>query len=148
MFKGLGAYEDAEARAASCILAAPETGELYHNEGFVSSSTDIVFEAGAIPYARYIKIYSGDAHVSSVFIHPNSSTTIHVPAGDYTFKSASGELWFGETDMFGSDGDYYMFVFDGSNEVTHLDDNKIYTISLSTEGGGNVGGKTVDRSSF
>lgn len=147
-FSKLRTYEDSEARAQACVHERPGNHEFYHDGGFVSSSTDVVFDAGSSPLPFYLRVYSGDTLVSSVFVNPGSSTTIQLPEGDYVFKSASGDLWFGENDMFGAQGYYEILIFDGMNESVHLDGNMVYTMTLHTSEGGNVGGRNVNRDSF
>ncbi len=154
MFTGLGDYEDAAERAKSCVQGMPESGEMYHNDGFVSSSVQLTFEAGLADEPHYVKVYSGDTHVSTVFIRVGSSTSISLPAGTYTFKKAMGDKWFGEKDLFGDEGRYAVMVFsgeDGSNqESVDLVGGGIYTITLVInleEDEGNVGARSIGRSS-
>lgn len=148
LFTGLGSYKDASDRAQSCIQAPPGTGEMYHNEGFVSSATHLQVDAGAAQEPYFLKVYSGDTHVSSLFINPGTSTTIYLPAGEYSFKGATGGTWFDDQGMFGKDGYYYVMLFNGSDESVRLENNMIYTVTLYTESDGNVGGKSVDRENF
>jgi hypothetical protein len=150
LFTSLGSYSDSAARAQGCIQPLPANGELYHNDGFRSSSTDLTFDASSNTSPNYIKIYSGDTLVSTIFVHPGATATIQLPAGDYLFKDAVGNNWFGEgaDNMFGKDGRYGVMLFDGSNEVTHLDGNMIYTITLYGVADGNVGSKSTDSSTF
>ncbi|MDR0514184.1 MAG: hypothetical protein LBG81_03360 [Coriobacteriaceae bacterium] len=147
-FSALGSYRDAAERAQNCLTPMPGTAELYRNEAFVSSASELTFDATATPYPTYIKIYSGEALVSSVFLQAGSSLTIPIPAGDFTFKRAFGEQWFGETELFGDDGTYTVMLLDGSNEVIHLDSNMIYTITLYVVAGGNVSNQETDRDGF
>ncbi len=147
-FKALGSYQDSAERAKACIQPTPGNVELYHHGGYVSSSTDIVFDGKSATKPYYIKVYSGDTLVSTLFVNAGGSTTIQVPPGDYSFKRATGENWFGEADMYGKSGTYRQMLFDSSKEVVHLDGNKIYTITLYAVDGGTVGNKTVDPNSF
>lgn len=147
-FKALGAYKDAEARAQDCIRPLPGATEIYHHESFVSSSTDLVFDAGGSAYINYIKVYSGDVLVSAVLVKAGGSSTIQVPPGDYVFKHAWGDSWFGENDMFGLDGDYSVMIFDDGGETISIQGDKIYTITLFATEGGNVGNRTLDAGSF
>lgn len=147
-FRALGDYEDAAARAESCKQSMPENTELYHNEAFISSSVDIVFDGGASPWPNYIKVYSGDSLVSALFVGAGAKVTIQVPEGTYTFKPASGDTWFGEKDMFGEGGYYSVMLFEESGEEIAMTGNTIYTITLYTDGDGNVGEKTVGRDGF
>lgn len=147
-FTSLGSYEDSAARAEACVSPLPDSVELYHNDGFISSSTDVIFDAGDASIGYYIKVYSGDALVSTLYVHPGAQTTIQVPPGVYTFKNAWGDTWFGEEEMFGIDGHYSVMLFEGSEETVTLEGNMIYTVTLYSVSGGNVGSRTLDAGSF
>lgn len=148
-FLALGSYEDAADRAEACKQAFPGNAELYHNEGFSSSAGNLVFDGAASPNPYYIKVYSGETLVSTVFVNAGGSTTISLPLGTYTFKDATGDYWFGEGGMFGDDGYYSTMIFDGSSDVVTLEANMVYTVTLYIPGGeGNIGGRTEDRDSF
>jgi tetratricopeptide (TPR) repeat protein len=141
-------YQDAPARAAGCVQPQPGNVELFHDPGFVSSSTDVKFEAASAPFPSYIKVYSGETLVSVLYVTVGGATTIQVPAGDYSFREANGQEWFGESDMFGDSGTYTVMTFDGGNESVHLDGNKIYTITLHGVTDGNVGSHRTDPDNF
>lgn len=148
-FLALGSYEDAADRAEACKQAFPGNAELYHNEGFPSSAGNLVFDGATSPSPYYIKVYSGETLVSTVFVNAGGSTTISLPLGTYTFKDATGDYWFGEGGMFGDDGYYSTMIFDGSSDVVALEANMVYTVTLYIPGGeGNIGGRTEDRDSF
>lgn len=147
-FERLGAYRDSSTRAQSCLQPKPSSSELYHNGAFVSSSTDIVFDASGSTLATYLKVYQGNELVSSLFVNPGESATIQVPPGTYSFKKAQGAQWFGENDMFGDEGVYRQLLFDGDRETYPIEGDSIYTVTLDVPGGGNVGDRTVDMESF
>lgn len=147
-FVDLGSYEDSAERATACTTPMPGNGELYHNDGFVSSSVHIIFDAANTSAPHYLKIYSGDTLVSAIFINGNGSATIQVPAGTYTVKSASGSVWFGEETLFGDDGTYYKMMFEGEGEASMFQENYEYTITLYSVVGGNVAHESVDPGSF
>ena len=147
-FTSLGNYQDSVARAEACIQPTPGNVELYHNQEFRSTSIDIVFDARQATQSYYIKVYNGNTLVSSLFVNPGGSTTIQVPSGIYSFKRALGDTWFGETDMYGEEGNYGKMLFDRSNESVTLLDNRIYTATLDDVDSGNVGNKIVDPKSF
>lgn len=147
-FTSLGNYQDSIARAEACIQPTPGNVELYHNQAFRSTSTDIVFDARQATQFYYIKVYSGNTPVSTLFVNPGGTTTIQVPSGIYSFKRAIGGIWFGETDMFGEDGNYGQMLFDYSNESATLLDNRIYTVTLDNVESGNIGTKNLDPNNF
>jgi tetratricopeptide (TPR) repeat protein len=141
-------YKDSPARAAGCIQPQPGNVELFHDPGFVSSSTDVKFQAASAPYPSYIKVYSGETLVSVLYVTVGGATTIQVPAGDYTFMEANGQDWFGEADMYGPDASYAVMTFNDGSESVHLDGNKIYTITLHGVTDGNVGTHRTDPGNF
>ena len=147
-FNELGDYRDAAGRAQASIQARPGNTEFYHHDGFRSTSTDIRFDASNATSPHYVKVYSGDTLVSTLFVNPGGSTTIQVPPGTYTFKDAEGDLWFGENDMFGMSGSYEIMLFEGHSEGIYLDGNKIYTITLYAVSGGTVGNRSVGPDGF
>jgi hypothetical protein len=148
LFSELGSYGDAADRATGCTTPYPGNGELFHDGGFYSSACDMTIEAGSASQPHYIKIYSEDTLVSTMFINAGGAATISLPAGSYTFKAATGTLWFGDSVMFGADGDYAVLIFDNGNDYAGLENNYTYTITLVTDGGGNVGQNSVSPESF
>ena len=148
-FLMISSYEDAAVRAEACKQPFPGNSEFYHHEGFISSTTEVVFDGATSLSPYYIKVYSGETLVSTLFVNAGGSTTISLIPGSYTFKDATGDMWFGEGGMFGDDGHYSTMLFDGESEVVNLDSNMIYTITLYVAGGdGNVGGRSGDREGF
>ena len=132
-FTALGSYEDAAERAASCIQEAPGTGELYHDQGFVGNSSEVAITAPAGEGDfYYLKVYQGDAHVSSIFFGDSSVVTIELPPGSYQVRAASGSLWFGEADLFGDSGSYSeLGLQDGSGAMT-IESGYRYELSVES----------------
>jgi hypothetical protein len=147
-FKKLGSFEDSADRMKECTTEYPGSGEIYHNETYVSTRSAIKIDGGNASFVSYYKIYSGETLVSAIFLHAGQSCTIEVPPGDYTIKQATGTDWFGEEIMFGDEGSYEKMTYDDGNDYFALGDNVITTIVLSVSEGGNVGGDKVPRSSF
>jgi tetratricopeptide (TPR) repeat protein len=146
-FEALGSYKDSADRMQQCTIAFPATGELYHNEGYASSSSAIVIDGTSSTYTSYYKIYSGGDLVSALFLNAGSSCTIEVPPGSYTVKEASGAVWFGEEIMFGDEGHYEVLLFDGNNDYFVLEYNIKVTLTLSVADG-DVGSSPTDRTDF
>jgi tetratricopeptide (TPR) repeat protein len=146
-FTQLGDYEDSAARAAACTTPFPATGEIYHNEGFVSSAATVKFvmSASLIPY--YIKIYSGDTLVVSLFLNVGTDLSIELPAGTYVFKASRGATWFGEDVKFGKEGSYYTMLLQNDQPNTTLENNYIYTLTMQASNG-NVGQQKEDPDGF
>jgi tetratricopeptide (TPR) repeat protein len=147
-FKKLGSFEDSADRMKECTTEYPGSGEIYHNEGYVSTRSAIKIDGGNAGFVSYYKVYSGETLVSTIFLHAGQSCTIEVPPGDYTIKQATGTDWFGEEIMFGDEGYYEKMTYDNGNDYFNLGDNVITTITLSVSEGGNVGGEEVPRSNF
>lgn len=149
LFTSLGSYEDASEKAQSCILEFPGDYELYHNEGYVSSSNDVVFDGTSSTIPVFLKLYSGETLVSSVFLNPGGKVTIQVPAGSYTIKEGTGSDWFGPEDAFGSSGVYKTMVFEDGSTTQDLGDNLIWTLTLQYSGNdGNISTEYSDYDSF
>jgi tetratricopeptide (TPR) repeat protein len=146
-FKELGSYKDAAERMQQCTTPYPETGEYYHNEAYVSTSSAIVIDAANASYASYYKIYSGSDLVSAIFLNPGASHMTELPPGNYTLKEASGDVWFGEEIMFGDEGYYDVLVFDDGNDYFTLDHNVEVTITLSVASG-DIKSSPTDREDF
>jgi tetratricopeptide (TPR) repeat protein len=146
-FEALGSYEDAAERMQQCTTAYPGTGELYHNDAYVSSASSIGIDGTNASYASYYKIYSGSELVSTIFLNAGGECTVDVPPGSYTIKEATGEAWFGEEIMFGDAGHYEVMLFDDGNEYFDLASNIEATITLSVIDG-DIGSLPTDREDF
>jgi hypothetical protein len=148
-FLALGSYSDAAARAESCKLPNPYTGELWHNPDYSSTASSIKIDCTNASSAHYYKVYEGDTLVAQIFINGGSAHELEVPAGNYTIKEGTGDMWFGPDDAFGEKGDYEIMTFEGGSTTYNLGDNRIVTITLNASGDGNsVGGKDTDFSNF
>ena len=147
VFKSLGSYEDAADRAQACTTPYPDTGEVYHDGNYYSSAVRLNLDGNALTTPRYIKIYSGDTLVASLFINPYSSTNINLPSGTYTIKSASGTNWFGPDVMFGDEGFYFTMTFENDSTSVYMQNNYIYTLTLNVTSG-NVGSVPSSRDDF
>lgn len=145
-FIALGTFEDAYERAMDCALDEPNTGEIYHNDNYISSQTDLKV-INSYDVATYLKLYSDNGDlVCSFYIRAGKNATVHVPAGTYTLNRAFGTMWFGPEDMFGDDGTYYRQMIGGSYEFT-MEKNYIYTLS-SGNGGTPVVDNETERGGF
>ncbi|MCL2826974.1 MAG: hypothetical protein FWD72_06175, partial [Eggerthellaceae bacterium] len=148
-FIDLGSYKDSADRAAACIVPVTSSREAYHNPAYVSSACDLTITSHDNEDLYFLKIYCGNDLVSSIFILPGASVTIQLPANTYKIKASYGTNWFGDTDMFGDDGDYYTMTFDDQGtDTAALEANYTYTLDLSLDTGGNVGSRDEDRSNF
>jgi tetratricopeptide (TPR) repeat protein len=146
-FVALKDYEDSAARAEACKVPFPATGELWHNGNFASSAAAIKLDCSSVTGGFYYKVYSGEEHVSSIFINGGGVVTIEVPPGNYTIKEASGDLWWGDITLFGEEGNYARMTYSDDTDFFSLGDNEIVTITMNVSDG-NVGEEVEDLSSF
>jgi TolA-binding protein len=147
-FSELGTFDGAFLRAEACILPAPKTGELYHNEKYNFSQTELtVFNSDA--NESFLKLYSANGDlVCSFYIAAGKKATVRVPEGTYTLNQAYGTRWFGLQDMFGDEGVYYRQLFGDSYEFT-MDSEYIYEISTrDTSDGTHVNNDGTNRGVF
>jgi len=104
-FRNLGEYRDAAQRADKCVIVQ-KTGEIYRNSAY-KKSISVQFRQPKDGFATYWRIYSGDTLVAAAYANPGDRVSISLPVGVYSLQVACGTRWFGETDMFGDEGDYY-----------------------------------------
>ncbi|NLL91635.1 MAG: hypothetical protein GX222_04350 [Ruminococcaceae bacterium] len=153
-FEELGDFEDASERQLQCVQPFPGTAATYQNEEY--SSTDLSLKIS--PYndgnRNYLKIYTDtDVLVCCVAIEVGDTARISLPAGNYKIKRAFGTgEWFGETDMFGDEGTYFLMI--NSNEDTeyfYLEYGGDYILTIGAPGyvpGNPVGEENEDRNTF
>ncbi|MDR0500226.1 MAG: zinc-ribbon domain-containing protein [Coriobacteriales bacterium] len=147
-FKILGDFKDSAEMAQSCLVPMPATSVLYQHGSYHSSVVSMKFDGSGSSQPSFIKIYSGDTHVASIFVNKGESITMDIAPGTYTFKEAWGDLWFGDKEMFGKKGSYSVMTFNEGYETVDLESYYDYTISLYTSAGGNVGSRKEDMGSF
>jgi tetratricopeptide (TPR) repeat protein len=154
-FESLSGFEDASNRMYECIQTFPDTGETYHNEAYSARSCSLTIEPPEQDGSwNYMKIYAenGDL-VSRIAIGQGDKAKIWLPKGNYRIKAAYGYGdWFGETDLFGDDG-YYYILQNGSddNDIFTLKSNYIYTLTLrsaTTNSGDSIDMETESREDF
>jgi tetratricopeptide (TPR) repeat protein len=147
-FTALGGYEDAAAKAESCKLPYPSTGELWHDGAYASGGCAIELNCANASGGHYFKIYSDDKAVATLFINGGESLTCEVVPGYYTIKEATGDAWFGEPDLFGSNGWYTRMTYDDGTDYFSLAWNDIVSITLNTSENGNVGEEVEELEGF
>lgn len=147
-FTALGDFEGAFLRAEACVLAAPKNGELYHNESYNFSQTQLtVYNSSSND--SFLKLYAvnGDL-VCSFYIASEKKATVRVPEGTYTLNQAYGTRWFGLEDMFGDEGVYYRQLFGDTYEFT-MESEYIYEISTrDSKDATYLNDDSTDRESF
>ena len=145
-FSDLDGFLDSAARAAACVQTAPKNGVVYMNPGFSNRSTQLKVDNTGSSNATYMKLYQGDTLIVTIYASAGSSVTVSMPAGTYTFKRAYGSKWFGQEEMFGESGTYYVLELDGGSTY-RLDGGYIYTLSAG-QGGDPVDYNSASRNGF
>ncbi len=103
---------DADELASQCIKTL-KTEELYFDPLFMHTTIELDIKVNKeYPMDVCIKIMAKDTVVTVVTIKSGQMKTLNLPSGYYTFMKGEGEKWFGEKDYFGTDGDYFKFLFD------------------------------------
>lgn len=89
----------------------------------------------------YIKLYSYDTvndilidTVFAAYIKSGESLQIFIPEGDYVFKYATGQMWYGDLYKFSDEGQYYM----SSNVISVHEYLMTTKIELGNLGGGSI----------
>ena len=147
LFRALEDYRDSAQQMEACLLPYPDSGVLYQNALYQSTSVVLDFHTSPDVSPLYTKIYAEDTFVAALFLFGEEPIRITLPAGSYTIKAAQGTLWFGEEQLFGSEGDYYLMLFNDSDSVL-LNDNTSYAITSSYESNGSIVNQPIDRESF
>jgi len=151
LFNNLGSYSDAAARASQCTTPFPATGELYHDPGY-SGSIRWIWDASSATSPRFVKIRVDDTVVVTIFLNPGEQTQITLPAGNYGVSIATGDVWFGDTIMFGDPKDgltanYKTLTFESGLPYETLESGYYYTMQVGITGG-NTSGDTTDYGDF
>lgn len=91
--------------------------------------------------------YDSNLPVMTIFVRAGETVEVKVPLGSYKVKFASGERWYGRTNLFGPDTDYSMiehplgFRIDGDRLVGHA-------LSLTAVPSGNLRRKEIAAADF
>jgi tetratricopeptide (TPR) repeat protein len=148
IFQALGNFEDAAAKADSCIVSKPKSGETYRNKNYSRKVSPLKVVTPNDGNYTYVKIYAkkgiSEELVSCLFIHPGKSVQVQLPTGDYCCKIAYGKGdWFGPTDLFGDDGNYIRF-----KDTLTLTKKEGIQLTLRVKSGGNIDSSKVSRDEF
>jgi hypothetical protein len=153
-FGELEDFEDSAERRPQCVQPFPGTAATYQNEEY--SSYDLSLKI--VPYddgsRNYLKIYTDtDVLVCCVAIERGDTAYISLPEGNYKIKRAFGTgEWFGETDMFGDEGTYFVMINSNEDsEYFHLEYGGDYILTIGSAGyvpGDPVGEEYEDRNTF
>lgn len=154
IFQELGSYRDAKSRAEACVLPKPSTGETYHNTAYGTSGCSLKINPNSNDGScTYFKIYavsgSDEILVSCVFINSGATATVKLPAGTYVLKTANSTgAWYGEKEMFGSNGVYQRLKSSDTSDHFTLERYGDYILTLRNADKGNVGSQREDRDDF
>jgi len=154
IFLELGSYRDAQSRAEACVVSKPPNGEFYHNGAYVASGCSLEIDPNTNDGScTYFKIYavsgSQETLVSCVFIRSGATVTVNLPAGTYIFKTANSTgNWYGEKEMFGSEGSYQRLQSSDNSDRFTLERGGDYLLTLSGADNGNVGSERENMDTF
>lgn len=121
--------------------AMPANGRL---SGSVKG-TKIVCKNRTEGYVCYLQFRNAetDANVVTAFVANGKNITVRIPEGVYDILLAVGDLWYGELDLFGDEGEYLRM-----EELKILGDEYFYTLTLNTAEYERMNAQEVDRSAF
>lgn len=107
---------------------------------------EIRSQSGSDYFVKVTNQYTGE-DVSTIYIRGGDTVSIEVPLGTYEIKYASGETWYGDQKLFGTQTSYSkadeLFTFsDTGYQITG------YTITLYQVVNGNLETITLDPSQF
>ena len=145
-FSALGDFLDSASKAASCVQTAPKNGAVYTNPSFSNRNTKLKVDNSGSSNATYMKLYQGDTLVITIYVAAGKSATVSLPAGTYSFKRAYGSKWFGQEEMFGENGTYYVLKLNGASTY-RLDGGYLYTLGTG-QGGDPVDYDTASQNGF
>jgi hypothetical protein len=142
-FESLSGFADASSRAEACKQAAPESGELYHNEDFAKKISIYIKNKGE-SIGLLVKFYSDDGSLASIaYIAPGKKVKVRLPRGQFTAYVAYGAQWFGDKEYFGSNAFYGR-----DEEPFELSSGYYYTYTITTPEPGDVSPGTMTYKDF
>lgn len=128
-------YGDWAERAAACVQPYPENGEAWRNYILPLSSLDLTIEVNQEENSVFFaRIYWDGRAYTGLFIKGSGTATVSLPAGTYSIKAGTGDIWYGGREAFGRNGSYETMTFgeDGSETVT-LEAGYAYTLRINVE---------------
>jgi hypothetical protein len=119
-------------------ISLPETGIIFQNPNYTGSTITVDIDGSELKTAAILDIYAAPTRylIATVFIRSGDSFSIDVAGwqGDdsvtsarYFFSMATGEEWYGSSELFGEDGKYLNISADGVPEIWLSGD---FTLSL------------------
>lgn len=95
-------------------------------------------------WVKIVEAYGSQREVAVFFIRAGGSYKISLPYGTYRIKMASGEKWYGATDLFGSKTSYS--VADDTFPITSRGDS--WTVQLIPQVNGNLRERSISAGEF
>ena len=107
---------------------------------------EIRTESGSDYYVKVVNA-ANDNDTLAIYIHGGETVEVEVPLGNYEIRYASGNNWYGDQELFGSDT-----AFNKADELFNFVDTGYqvsgYTITLYQVIDGNLQTKTIDKNQF
>jgi hypothetical protein len=115
----------------------PSTGELQRRQRKTAiAPLKIITEAGTNYLVRLVSTRSAKDHVV-IYVKGGETYSTKVPLGSYTFRAASGDIWYGREHLFGSNTVF--FRLRGKKGETQQDTH----ILRFTRSGNSINGLTI-----
>lgn len=131
-------------------IAEPKNGQVFSSKARGGYCT-LTIKSGNKPV--FVKVISNKDEKNTVtfYVQKDSSAKVKIKNGEYSLKYATGDKWYGEKELFGSDTRYYNADIT-MNMTTNRKGNRIeyqtYTITLFTVLGGNMNTEKIPADQF
>ena len=131
-------------------IAEPKNGTVFASKAKGGYCT-LTIKAGDTPV--FVKVISNSDPKTTVtlYVRANKSATVHVKNGKYSLRYATGDKWYGSTELFGSGTRYYSadttLSFTTSRSGNYIN-YQTYTITLYRVAGGNLSTSSISGDEF
>ena len=131
-------------------IAEPKNGTVFASKAKGGYCT-LTIKAGDTPV--FVKVISNSDPKTTVtlYVRANKSATVHVKNGKYSLRYATGDKWYGSTELFGSSTRYYSadttLSFTTSRSGNYIN-YQTYTITLYRVAGGNLSTSSISGDEF
>jgi hypothetical protein len=127
----------------NCGVPLPPHGVYWqYGTSSLTGSLTIKTSAGENYFVKLVDVRD-DATKIELFIHGGTILGADVPLGTFKIKYASGLVWCGENELFGSDT-----VIEEADKTFDFSSNNEWTVELIAQRGGNLRTKSIPRSAF
>lgn len=129
--------------ATHASLSLPSTGVLAKQ--FTNGTSPLEIKTSYSNEHYFIKMINAlnGNTVAKLFIRSGDKIELNIPSGSYEIKYATGEQWYGETDLFGPNTSYSQ-----AGQTFDFSSGYGYTIELIMQVNGNLHTKSIDANSF